>query len=50
MTVFMTGLAEALGVGEAEAVGVGVGVGAGASCSSFTLIVGDEYVNPPAER
>ena len=48
MTVFMTGLAEALGVGEAEA--VGVGVGAGASCSSFTLIVGDEYVNPPAER
>ena len=42
MTVFMTGLVEALGVGEAEAVGVGVGVGAGASCSSFTLIVGDE--------
>ena len=40
MTVFTTGLAEALGVGVAEA--VGVGVGAGASCSSFTLIVGDE--------
>jgi len=43
---FITGLAEALGVGVAE----GAGAGGGASCSSFTLIVGDEYVNPPADR
>ena len=53
-----TGLAEgagsatgvAVGVGEGVGEGVGVGVGAGASCESLTLMVGDEYVNPLAER
>jgi hypothetical protein len=35
----------------AEALGVALGVGSGdASCDNFTLIVGDENVNPFAER